>query len=109
MTDSEINQAIAEACGWERTDRWTCGWMMRSSEWPDGMPGNIPAFTTDLNAMHEAEAWLESHQSNKCHSYVVKLRHVIYHNGVVGEFRLAHATARQRSEAFLRTLGKWRK
>lgn len=103
MTDSEIRIAIAEACGHERTDQWRSGWMKRTPEWPNGLPGELPDYPNDLNAMHEAEKTLAYHQAN-------------YYSQVAlpkitkGELVNAQvfATARQRAEAFLRTIRKWK-
>ena len=94
MTDQQINQAIAEACGITGKDKY--GPLYKT---PDGWVVDCPQFSTDLNAMHEAETVLRDkellfeygmHISNS-HHYEYLLR----------------ATARQRAEAFLRTLGKW--
>jgi hypothetical protein len=58
----------------------------------------------DLNAMHEAEKVLAPKNwdrfSEKWWDY--------YHHLLDGDVqKTIHATARQRAEAFLRTLGKW--
>ena len=93
MNDEQINQRIAEACGWT-VDKRGLGWLS-----PKGYYTEPPDCSTDLNAMHEAEKVLRDadllfeygmHISNS-HHYEYLLR----------------ATARQRAEAFLRTLGKW--
>ena len=63
-------------------------------------------FSSCLNAMHEAEKMLTEHQWGE---YERVLRLVCdgcsYYEGAGKE--LLHATAAQRAEAFLRTLGKW--
>ena len=60
-------------------------------------------FCSDLNAMHEAE---KHSLSNIWHVYINELA-----NATDSEDPCDHhffcATARQRAEAFLRTLGKW--
>jgi len=86
MSDQEINEAIAEACGRERN--------------PDGgwYPDNglrvgtqaIPDYCNDLNAMHKVEKVLDEMQAE---DYEELLRGYGF-----------HATARERAEAFLRTL-----
>jgi hypothetical protein len=100
MTDKQINQRIAEACGW--------------TDFRDGVVGKapgetcnrvffIPNYCNSLNAMHEAE-----------HATLQGLENV-YANmlgRVTGaddscELRFFCATARHRAEAFLRTLDKW--
>jgi hypothetical protein len=95
MSEQEINEAIAEACGRERD--------------PDGgwYPDNglrvgtqaIPDYCTDLNAMHEAEKVLT----------IIEQGHYWDHlKDLTDEgFDQLHATARHRAEAFLRTVGKW--
>jgi len=62
-------------------------------------------YCNDLNAMHEAEKVLTSQQEE---DYFANLRAIngdlIWYRTVGKTYR---ATARQRAEAFLRTLGKW--
>ena len=93
MTDEQINQRIAEACGW----RWDQGYRWKDSSGLSAFAWDIPDYCTDLNAMHEAEEMLDFNQLRDMEDSV--------------SFRFAalpfHATARQRAEAFLRTLGKW--
>lgn len=57
--------------------------------------------------MHEAEKTLTHEQQN---DYMDELDAVIpFDEGrAYTEFHLFHATAAQRAEAFLRTLGKWK-
>ena len=93
MTDKQINAAIAEACGRRQKP---------NGEWfPDngltvGSQG-IPDYCNDLNWMHEAEKTLTEDQ-------LWRMAREIERNDEQWYFR---ATARQRAEAFLRTLGKW--
>lgn len=92
MTNDQINRAIAEACNWglkpvvHIDDKG-----IRVREHPD--------YCTDLNAMHEAEKTLTDDQ-----------REVFYPRNLGAwqrPFNVIYASARQRAEAFLRTLGKW--
>ena len=105
MTDEQINAAIAEACGWECIvpDVWHHGPVGYSKGIPD-VRTKIPDYCNDLNAMHEAEKVLApknwNNFSENWHNYYMHLR------GGDAD-RAIHATARQRAEAFLRTLGKW--
>ena len=80
MTDQQINAAIAAHLGITRKT-------------------GIPDFSGDLNKMHEAEKTLTN-----ANMYVME-----YHIKamVKGHGFYFHATARQRAEAFLKTLGKW--
>ena len=92
MTDEQINAAIAEACEWK-------GNLLCRDYEGNLWPSEPPNYCSDLNAMHEAEKVL-----NQDNLYIMAL-HI---EGLCGrgEFYF-RATARQRAEAFLRTLGKW--
>ncbi len=80
MTDEQINAAIAEAI--HADEHW-----MIEKDW-----------CNDLNAMHEAEDTLVGQQF-PAYAFVL--------NDIEGSLWGMRATARQRAEAFLRTLGKW--
>jgi hypothetical protein len=90
VTDEQINAAIAEACNWgvkpvvHIDDKG-----IRVREYPD--------YCSDLNAMHEAEKVLTTF--DEWDIYCVHLGDT--------QPSCAKATARQRAEAFLHTLGKW--
>ena len=96
MTDEQINTAIAEACGW----RWDQGYRWKDSSGLSAFAWDIPDYCTDLNAMHEAEKTLSETNMFVMAHYIERFvsRHGQHY---------FHATARQRAEAFLRTLGKW--
>ncbi|MCX8511180.1 MAG: hypothetical protein ORN83_05425 [Chthoniobacteraceae bacterium] len=79
MTDEQINAAIAQIV---KADEH---WMIQKD------------YCNDLNAMHEAEWSLTDDQ-------LWRMARNIERNDEQWYFR---ATARQRAEAFLRTLGKW--
>ncbi len=88
MTDNEINIAIAEQCGYRV---------------------QVRDYTTDLNACHEMFNSLDAlAQANFCN----ELAKMISGLGIdqCHEFhpKYVNATASQRCEAFLRTVGKWR-
>lgn len=106
--------AIAEACG----NKWT----KADDGWWDGPKGNdgiayekmlarLPDYLSDLNAMHEAEKTLKDWSKYVC--FVAKvicgdIRPKVSGNDYhVASSALLHATASQRAEAFLRTIGKW--
>ena len=106
MTNHKINVAIAETCGWTEfhTEDFTemgvpCFVQMalppRFIHIENSMP--LPDYCNDLNAMHEAEKVFDCPDSYE--SALIKI------SG--GAEYLWHATARQRAEAFLRTVGKW--
>ncbi len=103
MSPDEQRIAIAEACGWKRhrSPRIRGGWKR-----PDGSDYSwgenvIPNYLKDLNAMHEAEKALTAPQQD---DYYDALTDVITHGNFFADI---HATAAQRAEAFLRTIGKW--
>jgi hypothetical protein len=84
--------AIAEACGIVSKDKW--GSLYKT---PRGILRDCPDYLNDLNAMHQAEKILDYNQLRDMEDSV--------------SFRFAvlpfHATAAQRAEAFLLTIGKW--
>ena len=105
MTNEQINIAIAEACGWDFDPIECAEWGSRQ-RWCKSPHGKIvfrhgtPDYCNDLNAMHEAERtmgdpqlWVE---------YQSYLSDAMGHVGWV-----YHATAAERAEAFLKTIGKW--
>ena len=89
MTDNQINQAIAEACG-------IVGKSGEIYKTPDGWAVDCPKFATCLNAMHEAEKHLPI---KKIVTYFKKLEKLTSYWFM--------ATARERAEAFLKAIGKW--
>ena len=70
---------------------------------------HIPNYLNDLNAIHEAEEHLQSH--HLCYEYNNILYNIL--GNTVGNRAdkphhwTWHATAEQRAEAFLKTIGKW--
>jgi hypothetical protein len=100
MNEEKQRIAIAKACGWEQfspdkdPDFWyQPGWrlVVKTKDLPD--------YLNDLNAMHEAEKVLTKEQAEK---YVTILCLQVQPTP-----QLYHATAAQRAEAFLKTIGKW--
>ena len=90
MTNEHINIAIADASG---------------LSWVD--------YCNDLNAMHEVESTLDVILGRLKFPEIlaqVASRHEGFRsNGLpLPEWHRTHATARQRAEAFLRTIGKWK-
>jgi hypothetical protein len=87
MTNDQINWAITEAIGAD--PHWKCA----------------KDYCNDLNAMAEAEKTLSSAKEKM---YFATLKEIvgdlIWHRTTGKVYR---ATARQRAEAFLLTLGKW--
>jgi hypothetical protein len=98
MTDEEINGTIAEACGRKR--RPDGGW------YPDNGSAGTQAilnYCNDLNAMHEAEKFVTSDCNLTYANQLARIVDAHYSD----DSAFFCATARQRAEAFLRTLGKW--
>jgi hypothetical protein len=106
MTNQEIRIAIAEACGWKAI-KIGPGFAKTITGIHAAYKGNqekyresVPWYDSDLNAMAEAEMHIIQAGSTYTH-YVSELQRLTEHN----EWR---ATASQRAEAFLRTIGKWK-
>ena len=93
MTEESINTIIAEACGFSiELSNLQSGLDIVK----DGERRPLPSYCSDLNAMHEAEKVLiKKHYDSYEHRLGMTVN------------RPWHATARQRAEAFLRTIGKW--
>jgi hypothetical protein len=125
MTNEQINIAIAEACGLDviqnphgskdRPEAWKTGFFtpkaakQRRISWPSSaIVKVIPNYCNDLNAMHEAEKGLpEKHKR----TFAFILAQVLDTSPTVDlddQFLNIHATAIQRAEAFLKTIGKWK-
>ena len=102
MTEQEQRISIAEACGWVKhvdNETQNClGW--KSPNHGALLFDFVPDYYTDLNAMHEAERTL----ANDTKTDYIRL----LNKGDFSCRRLAFATAAQRAEAFLRTIGKWK-
>ena len=111
MTPEAQRIAIAAACGWTlcRADNKT--WRTPEQKAKnlellghENGPWNFessgpPDYPNDLNAMHEAEKALTLEQWDK---YIDRLD-----DWVPSMRNVAHATASERAEAFLRTLNLW--
>ena len=126
MKPEEQRIAIAEACGWKhnngekpnyggtyRQAGWTSpNGVFIASTWETKTASGIPDYLNDLNACHEMETVLTREQQKV---YEVVLREVVsgksgfwYVPHACEVFAVAHATAAQRAESFLRTIGKWK-
>ena len=105
MTKEEQRIAIAEACGWKNVDAGfgrvrgvTTRHKGTLSEFDVCV--DVPNYPFDLNAMHEAEKVLTREQEKE-YDYQLEAACCPFEYGW-------HATASQRAEAFLRTIGKWK-
>ena len=105
--------AIAEACGWRNQGR-VKGVPALMHRWV--RPGDsyvfapLPDYLNDLNAMHEAEKVLTLPQQGDYTRNLMALCGTkgVWHEGSTTTLNwFWHATAAQRAEAFLKTIGKW--
>ena len=102
MTDEQINQRIAEACGWTDFIVHPEFGLMGTPPDTHGLRTAVNYYTVDLNAMHEAEKIMTKDQWEDFVDYLVN------DWSTPDPWKeVCHTTARQRAEAFLRTLGKW--
>jgi hypothetical protein len=109
MTPEQQRTAIAEACGFYD--------IVNGYSWVEFKSGQLlkklPDYLNDLNAMHEAEKVLNANQRINFACYLTepvrdRIYNVIQRNLNYDVcFPALHATAAQRAEAFLRTIGKW--
>ena len=105
--------AIAERCGWTHVFHGSFSGILTGYDPKDGKERTPPNYLNDLNAMFEAEKSLTIDQK---YDYGEALRVISQNVGPKGGhflpngfgcYALAHLTATQRAEAFLRTLGLW--
>lgn len=128
MSDQEINTAIAEASGWKSPFQNEClreydkeggdVWAFCGTD-KEGDRAPLSDYCRDLNAMHEA---LMMQTAELRIRFRKELKHIIAPETKPSKIKVSgiclmgeaeydlwfHATARQRAEAFLRTLGKWK-
>lgn len=106
MNPEQMRIKIAEACGivgpWE-TKITPCGC---DGQWDffNSNGARLPDYPNDLNAMHEAEKIFDLDMQTKYLEILCEIVDIIKSNGW---WTLCHATAAQRAEAFLKTIGKW--
>jgi hypothetical protein len=92
MNPNEINKRIAIACGWKDIQRGPYDGALFGRQNTHQLR-IVPDYHSDLNAMHEAEKMLSEKQWDTFELNVWGCK--------------IHATAPQRAEAFLRTIGQW--
>ena len=115
MNKEKQRIAIAEFCGWSQ-DEMLGWWAPDDSEWYGTNWGidMLPEYLNDLNAMHSAVKSLDDHYMEV---FGFHLQEILgcYVVGVVEDYKrhmrlltiLANATAEQRAEALLKTIGRW--
>lgn len=106
MTNDEINIVIAEEYGWKfvlgcwNAPNRSCLRIVRACS--DGDEKTYPPYYfKDLNAMHEVEASLFGRNDWSACKYERLLTRMT-------SSWAWHATAAQRAEAFVKTIGKWK-
>lgn len=107
MTPKAQRIAIAEACGWKNCVG-DSGFVTRYKGTPSETTVRVtlPDYLNDLNACHEFEKTLTDPLRKKYQSVLIAevIGWIAYDNERIS----IHATAAQRCEAFLRTIGKWK-
>ena len=106
MTNEKINIAIAKACGWRqsKSPMWEGFWHDKRKRTYQRF---CPDFRKDLNAMHEAEKLFDQLEKEIYWNNLYDQCDRTVFSRVEDNFIMLHATARQRAEAFLKTIGKW--
>jgi len=114
--------AIAEASGWTPEVRRMYAGVKNVHGWGKNLhlslgdsnrlfatiAAEFPDYLSDLNAMHEAESTLEGDRAFAYYAILAEVTGSRAFSLRPQQLRaVAHATAAQRAEAFLRTLGKW--
>lgn len=102
MTPNEINRAIAYFVGYREVVADTGVWIAPDGTRPE--PMRIPDYYHDLNAVHEAEARLRSLNLDYAQFWMRPFNMA----NRIAVWNALHATAPQRCEALLRTVGKWK-
>ena len=116
MTPEQQRIAIAEACGWKPDDDgdgtgWKGSWIHqrligKKPTFRDGkvvsylIEQTVPDYLNDLNDMHQME---KAMNNNDWWKFVEHLTNICGGGIALG----ISATASQRAEAFIRTIGKW--
>lgn len=103
LTDRELDAEIAKTLGWKEGKH---GWYSPGCSVRGFSSVSPPSFSTDSNAIHEAESILTDIQQ---WNYITELEHFlgledspVWNNCNV--FAVAHASVRQKAEALLLTL-----
>jgi len=102
MSDDEKRIKIAEACGWEQSHNDIHGkptWLLNNN-WQRGhtYAHELPDYFNDLNATHDMEKYFDDKKIFVWEQYKTNLEVICNLDDAV------QATARQRAEAFIKTL-----
>jgi len=104
MKPEKQRLSIAEACGIVSKDQW--GPLYKT---PRGILRDCPDYPCNLNDMYEAEATMNLTDKYQYGKSICKIMNIDTEGGldVADIYYACHASAAQRAEAFLRTIGKW--
>ncbi len=116
MNEEEINIAIAESLGWKNCkvlpkpqkywDVSNVPEMVRIGSPPVAGSCTFPDYVNSLDAIHEVELSMDA---DLYRAFSNNLYLVVLENGLLPAKRAwLSANARQRAEAFLKTIGKWK-
>jgi len=118
MTTEAQHIAVFESLGWKYLlpVKRDSAFIVRPENlprWKNGRyiayKGDIPSYTTDLNACHEAEKILDKMTGIHGPSVGICTGNEVYEDMLLGMCdHPIRATAAQRCEAFLKTINKWK-
>lgn len=98
MTDDEVKIAVAEVAGWKRIVD-NCGYYWEGHRVPPDYPNSLDAIASAVALLTE-----EQHTQYRAH-----LKELTWDFDCSKNYRqYIEATARQRCEALLRTLSRWK-
>jgi len=109
VNGEELRTRVAELCGWTKVDPPD----KRHNSYVMHPPGTqeyvrvCPDYPNDLDAICEAVSNAPTEDDAFEFRYMSNLQKVVQsdHDEEIGGFELAHATASQRAEAFVNTMG----
>ena len=111
MTKERQNIVIAEFCGWKDIQTSKFGILTGVPDTDSGLHHTIPNYTGSIDAMHEAEKKLNDEQGLQ---FVSEIEDICQLDLVRKKddytwlrFAVCHATAAQRAEALIKTIGRW--
>jgi len=117
MTNRAINKAIAEYLSWKELDFHLDGKRILGKR-PSFHNGTIVSYTVDqyvpdycndLNLMHETENSMSTRLNEKYEYWLRTVCHFPDRESATGKnHHFYRATAKQRAEAFVRTIDKWK-
>ena len=115
MKPEQQRIAIAETCGFINVRMWSESCIASKGVSDEGKYWGslgVPDYLNDLNAMHEAETLVIYSNDKSPKKYTQQIKAAICKDAGVKKAQMDFdmcitATAAQRAEAFLRTIGKW--